>query len=126
MSNLRFTSDHEWVSVEDNNIAIVGITDYAQSELGDVVFVELPEVDASFHQGDQMAVVESVKTAADVMAPISGTVVAINEELESSPELVNDSPVSGGWFCKLNIQDAAELDALMSESEYEEFISDND
>ncbi len=126
MSNLRFTSDHEWVSVEDNDIAIVGITDYAQSELGDVVFVELPEVDASFHQGDQMAVVESVKTAADVMAPISGTVVAINEELESSPELVNDSPVSGGWFCKLNIQDAAELDALMSESEYEEFISDND
>ena len=73
-----------------------------------------------------MAVVESVKTAADVMAPISGTVVAINEELESSPELVNDSPVSGGWFCKLNIQDAAELDALMSESEYEEVISDND
>ena len=126
MSNLRFTSNHEWVSVEDNDIAIVGITDYAQSELGDVVFVELPEVDASFHQGDQMAVVESVKTAADVMAPISGTVVAINEELESSPELVNDSPVSGGWFCKLNIQDAAELDALMSESEYEEFISDND
>lgn len=126
MSKLRFTSDHEWVSVEDNDIAIVGITDYAQSELGDVVFVELPEVDASFHQGDQMAVVESVKTAADVMAPISGTVVAINEELESSPELVNDSPVSGGWFCKLNIQDAAELDALMSESEYEEFISDND
>lgn len=126
MSNLRFTSDHEWVSVEDNDIAIVGITNYAQSELGDVVFVELPEVDASFHQGDQMAVVESVKTAADVMAPISGTVVAINEELESSPELVNDSPVSGGWFCKLNIQDAAELDALMSESEYEEFISDND
>lgn len=125
MSKLRFTSDHEWVSVEDNDIAIVGITDYAQSELGDVVFVELPEIDASFHQGDQMAVVESVKTAADVMAPISGTVVAINEELESSPELVNDSPVSGGWFCKLNIQDAAELDALMSESEYEEFISDN-
>lgn len=126
MSKLHFTSDHEWVSVEDNDTATVGITDYAQSELGDVVYVELPEVDASFHQGDQMAVVESVKTAADVLAPISGTVVAINEELESSPELVNDSPTSGGWFCKLTIQDAAELDALMSKSEYEEFISGND
>ena len=126
MSKLRFTSDHEWVSPEDNDTAVVGITDYAQSELGDVVFVELPEVDASFHQGDRMAVVESVKTAADVMAPISGTIIEINEELEGSPELVNESPTSGGWFCKLTIHDAAELDSLMNKSEYEEFISGND
>lgn len=116
----RFTEDHEWVSV-DGDVATVGITKYAAEQLGDVVFVEVPEVGASFAKGDDMAVVESVKAASDVYAPIGGEVTAGNEALAEAPETVNDDPEGAGWFAKIKISDAGELDGLMDATAYKTF-----
>ena len=121
MSELRFSSDHEWVRVE-GDIAVVGITDYAQEQLGDVVFVELPALGASFAKADQAAVVESVKAANEIYAPIGGEVTAVNEALADAPEAVNADPLGGGWFFKLRLADAGELDALMDEDAYKAFV----
>ncbi len=121
MSELRFSSNHEWVRVEDD-IAVVGITDYAQEQLGDVVFVELPAIGASFAKADQAAVVESVKAANEIYAPIGGEVTAVNEALADAPEAVNADPLGGGWFFKLRLADAGELDALMDEDAYKAFV----
>ena len=121
MSQLRFSSDHEWVRVE-GDIAVVGITDYAQEQLGDVVFVELPALGASFAKADQAAVVESVKAANEIYAPIGGEVTAVNEALADAPEAVNADPLGGGWFFKLRLADAGELDALMDEDAYKAFV----
>ena len=118
MTDKLYTNDHEWVSMESDDIAVVGISDFAQQELGDVVFVELPEVGDEFEAGDEMAVVESVKAAEDVKAPVSGAVVEVNEDLPDSPELVNESPEDYGWFCKIRLSQSTELDDLMSEVEY--------
>ncbi|MBB6123570.1 glycine cleavage system protein GcvH [Sphingobium subterraneum] len=117
-----FTEDHEWVDVE-GEIATVGITEYAQGQLGDIVFVELPVEGATFTKGDDAAVVESVKAASDVYAPVSGEVLEINGELEAEPALVNSDAEEDGWFFKLRLTDASELDSLMNESAYDKFVA---
>ncbi len=121
MASLKYTDQHEWVAV-DGDTATVGITDFAQGQLGDVVFVELPEEGKSFAMGDQAAVVESVKAAAEVYAPISGEIVEVNEALNGKPELVNEDAIGDGWFFKISIEDESELDSLMDEKEYKEFV----
>ncbi|MFC4347466.1 glycine cleavage system protein GcvH [Kordiimonas lipolytica] len=118
---LKFTEEHEWLEVE-GEIATVGITDYAQNALGDVVFVELPEVGASYEKGDEVAVVESVKAASEVYAPLAGEIVEVNEALEGEPGLVNSAALDAGWFFKIKIADAGELDDMMDETAYAEFI----
>ena len=115
-----FTEDHEWISV-DGDVGIVGITKYAAEQLGDVVFVEVPEVGASFGKGDDMAVVESVKAASDVYAPISGEITEANDALADAPETVNEDPEGAGWFCKIKIADASAVESLMDEAKYKEF-----
>ena len=121
MTTIRFTKDHEYVSV-DGDIATVGITDYAQSQLGDVVYVELPATGKALKQGDEAAVVESVKAASEVYAPISGTVVEVDAGLPDSPSDVNEDPLGKGWFLKLKIANPAELDGLMDEAAYQAHI----
>ena len=116
----KFTEDHEWVAV-DGDVATVGITKYAAEALGDVVFVEVPEVGASFAKGDDMAVVESVKAASDVYAPIGGEVTEGNGTLADAPETVNEDPEGAGWFAKLKVADKAELDGLMDAAAYKAF-----
>jgi glycine cleavage system H protein len=121
MSTFRFTRDHEWVRLE-GDLAIVGITDYAQSQLGDVVYVELPEIGHRVEKGKEAAVVESVKAASEVYAPVSGEVAAINETLTTDPATVNADPMGDGWFIKLRLDDPQELDSLMDEEGYKRFI----
>ncbi|HWI29557.1 MAG TPA: glycine cleavage system protein GcvH [Stellaceae bacterium] len=121
MSTVKYTRDHEWVRVEDD-LAVVGITDYAQTQLGDVVYVELPEAGRRIEQGKEVAVVESVKAASEVYAPISGEVVAVNAALSGEPGKVNADPMGGGWFLKLRIADAKQLEGLMDEADYAAFV----
>lgn len=118
-----FTEDHEWVVVEGDT-ATVGITDHAQDQLGDIVFVELPETDEDFAKGDDIAVVESVKAAGDVHSPVSGTVTEVNEALEDEPAMVNSSPESDGWIYKMTLSDSSELDELMDEAAYQAFVAE--
>ncbi|MEX6723053.1 glycine cleavage system protein GcvH [Parapedomonas caeni] len=117
-----FTKDHEWVRVEGAN-GTVGITDYAQSQLGDVVFVELPAVGKSVAQGDEAAVVESVKAASEVYAPVSGTVTAVNDALEAEPALVNSAAETDGWFLTLALANPAELEGLMDAAAYQAYVA---
>lgn len=117
MSDTRYTEDHEYIKVEGNT-GTVGISDYAQNQLGDVVFVDVPEVGAKFAKGDEVAVVESVKAASEIYAPVSGTVTAVNEKLADEPGLVNSSPDADGWFFKIEIDDAGDLEGLMNEDAY--------
>lgn len=117
-----FTEDHEWIEV-DGETATVGITDYAQSQLGDIVFVEVPEEGRAVSKGDDAAVVESVKAASDVFAPVSGTIVEGNPALADNPALVNEDPEAEGWFFRLTLSDPAELDGLMDEARYQDFVS---
>ena len=117
----RYSKDHEYVRLEGET-ATVGITDYAQEQLGDVVFVELPEIGKTFAKGDDAAVVESVKAASEVYAPLAGEVVGINSELEAAPGTINEDPACKGWFFKMKLADAAEFESLMSESEYQDFL----
>jgi glycine cleavage system H protein len=117
-----FTKDHEWISVE-GDAATVGITDYAQAQLGDVVFVEVPPAGTEVAKGKEAAVVESVKAASDVYAPVSGTVTQANDALEADPALVNTSPEVEGWFFKLTLADAGELEGLMDETAYKAFVA---
>jgi len=117
-----FTEEHEWVDVE-GDIGTVGITDYAQGQLGDIVFVELPAEGAKFEKGDDAAVVESVKAASDVYSPVSGEVVEANSAIEEDPALVNSDPEVEGWFFKLRLTDASELDGLMNEAAYQKFVA---
>lgn len=124
MATEYFTKDHEYVSV-DGDIATVGITEHAQEALGDIVFVEVPEVGANFSQGDDAAVVESVKAASDVYAPISGEVVESNDALVANPALVNEDPQGEAWFFKMKIADAGELDELMDADAYAAFVEEN-
>lgn len=118
---MRFTKDHEWVEL-DGQVAAIGISAYAAEQLGDVVFVELPEVGKTLKAGDGMAVVESVKAASDVYAPISGEVVEVNTALPDSPDLVNAEPEDGAWFVKLKVSSPAEVEALMDRPAYEAFL----
>ena len=116
--DLRFMDTHEWGRLDADGLVTVGISDHAQHELGDVVFVELPEVDTEVAARDEVAVVESVKAASDIFSPVSGTVVAINEALEEAPEVVNDSPYGDGWFFKIIPSDIEEFSKLLSADEY--------
>lgn len=122
---MRYTQDHEWVQVNDG-VATIGISDYAQSQLGDVVFVELPDVGKQVAKGDEVAVVESVKAASEVYAPLDGEVVAVNDALTENPGLVNESAQDGGWFVKVKIADPAQVDALMDQGAYDAFLKDAD
>ncbi len=121
MENLKFTKNHEWVRVEGNK-GTIGISDYAQHAMGDVVFVELPEVDAVFKKDDNIATIESVKAVSDVYSPVSGKVIEVNADLEDEPAAINEDPFNKGWIYVLEIEDASQLDSLMSNTEYEEFI----
>ena len=125
-SDLKFLDSHEWIK-EDENTVIVGISDHAQSELGEVVFVELPAVGDEFVSGDEAAVVESVKAASEVYTPISGEVIEVNEALEENPELVNTSPYEEGWFFKLKVSDEnlGSIDSLMTAEEYSSMLDSN-
>lgn len=121
MSDIRFTDQHEWVRV-DGDTATIGITDYAQEQLGDVVYVELPEVGKTLAAGDEAAVVESVKAASEVYAPVSGEVIEVNADLEGAPGGVNEDAMGRGWFVKLKLSDADELSKLMDEDAYKAFL----
>ncbi|WP_363323482.1 glycine cleavage system protein GcvH [uncultured Pseudoteredinibacter sp.] len=123
MSEMKFTKDHEWLLINGSQ-ATVGITEFAQEQLGDVVFVELPEVGSEYDQGDEVAVIESVKAAGEIVAPLAGTVVDVNEELADNPELVNESPLQDGWFVKIQLKDGVDLSELMTEEQYKEFTAD--
>ena len=120
---LKYTKDHEWVAV-NGDVATVGITLHAQDALGDVVFVDLPEVGQGYAQGEVAGVVESVKAAADVYMPIAGEVTEVNEALRADPSLANSDPMAGGWFFKLKVADATQVDALMDATSYEKFSAD--
>ena len=119
-NELKYASTHEWARLEEDGSVTVGITDHAQDALGDVVYVELPEVGTDVHAGQEAGVVESVKAASDVYAPISGKVIAINTTLEDAPETINSDPYHGGWFYKIEPNDTAELDDLLSADDYQE------
>ena len=120
---VKFSKDHEWINVADANAAVVGITVHAQDALGDVVFVDLPAVGSTFAQGDVAGVVESVKAAADVYMPVSGEIVEVNEALRADPSLANSDPLNTGWFFKVKLSDASQLDGLMDETAYGAFAA---
>ncbi len=122
MSTTKFTRDHEWVLIEDTT-ATVGITDYAQEQLGDVVYVELPEVGQAFAAGDNIAVVESVKAVGEIFMPLTGTIEAINEHLEDEPELVNSDAAGAGWLFKIALSDPTSAAGLMDDAAYAEYIA---
>ena len=122
---LKYTEEHEWVLVEDE-IVTVGITDFAQDALGDVVFVELPEVGTLVEVGKPFGVVESVKAVSDVYAPLSGEVVEVNEELPDAPEVINTSPYEDGWMIKIRLSEAGQLDDLLDHEAYQQFVAEQD
>ena len=122
MSDLKYSREHEWVRL-DGDIATVGISQFAQEQLGDVVFVELPDIGKAVVQNDDVAVVESVKAASEVYAPVSGEVIAVNAELEDDPELVNRAPTGEGWFMKIKISDSSQLDDMMDVAAYNDFVA---
>ncbi|EKH2186947.1 glycine cleavage system protein GcvH [Staphylococcus pseudintermedius] len=122
-SGLKYSKEHEWVKVEGNT-AIIGITDFAQSELGDIVFVELPEVEDELTEGETFGSVESVKTVSELYSPVSGKVVAVNENLEDAPEAVNESPYEEAWMVKVELKDESELDVLLDAAGYEKMIGE--
>jgi glycine cleavage system H protein len=117
----KYTKDHEWIEIQANE-ATVGISEHAQEQLGDIVFVELPEIGKKLSQKDEVAVVESVKAASEVYSPASGTVTAVNDQLSNAPETVNTDPCHNGWFFKLELDNPSELDSLMDETAYQKFI----
>ncbi len=118
----KYTEEHEWINLEEG-LATVGISAHAAHELGDITFIELPEVDTDVKQGDSIGTVESVKAASDIYSPVGGRISAVNTAVEDSPEVVNDSPEEKGWLCKLDNVNEDEIQALMSDAEYEEFIT---
>ena len=122
--DLKYTSDHEWLRLEDDGSVVIGITEHAQAALGDLVYVEVPEVGHDLNVGDGMAVVESVKAASDVYAPVAGTVAAVNETLADEPEKINSDPYGDGWIARLTISSRDELDALMDANAYDEMLID--
>jgi len=124
MSEIQFTKEHEWILMKDN-IALVGITDFAQKQLGDIVSVELPSVGNEFKQNDAMAIIDSIKASSDIYCPLDGKVVAINEELLQNPELVNKSPFESGWIVKLEPSNTSQLENLMTEEQYNKFVGED-
>ncbi len=124
-SELKYVASHEWIRDEGDGVVTVGITDHAQELLGDVVFVEAPDLDEEVEADDEIAVVESVKAASDIYAPLAGTILEVNEELEDSPELVNSDPYGDGWMFKMQLADAGDLGGLLSAEQYAEEIADD-
>ncbi|MGE8468387.1 Glycine cleavage system H protein [compost metagenome] len=124
MSTLRFTPEHEWLRLEATGEVTVGITTYAQEALGDVVFVQLPDP-GEYGEGNEVAVLESVKAASNISMPLNGTVVAVNQALADDPELVNASPMQDGWFFRIQVANLADLDTLMDQDGYDRFLADN-
>jgi len=122
-SDLKYTKEHEWIRDNDDGTATVGVTDFAQSELGDIVFVEIEPEGFEFDQDEVFGTVEAVKTVSELFAPVAGEVVEVNEQLEMEPELVNDDPYGDGWMAKIKVSDASQLDELMSSDEYEEIVA---
>lgn len=119
--NIKYTEDHEWVSIKDS-IATVGITDFAQSELGDIIFVEFPDKDIDVEQKESIGTLEAVKTVADIYSPLTGNIIELNENLESNPELINEEPYSGGWILKIKMSNPSEFESLLSSADYEKII----
>lgn len=124
--NLLYTASHEWLEKIEDGRYRVGITEFAQDQLGDIVFVELPDLEESYAQEDECGVVESVKTASDLFAPIGGTIVEVNDALEDNPELINDSPYDDGWIFVIELDDESELDSLLSAEDYRTSIEDEE
>lgn len=124
--NLRYTDSHEWIGPIEDGVVTVGITDHAQDQLGDVVFVELPRVGSTVVEGDAIAVVESVKTASDIYAPLSGTIVAVNEVLDAAPETINDAAFGDGWLFKLRPDDPDDRDGLLDAAGYRRFVQEEE
>ena len=119
---MKFTEDHEWLRV-DGDVVIVGITEHAAEQLGDVVFVELPETETKVAKGDDAVVIESVKAASDIVAPLDGEIVAVNDDLADNPGMVNEDPTGNAWFFKMKVDDMSQLDEYMSEDEYQDMIA---
>jgi glycine cleavage system H protein len=119
---LRYSKEHEWVATEDS-VATIGVTDFAQDQLGEIVYIELPSVGDKVSKDDPFGVIESVKAVSDIFAPVSGTVTEVNQELAESPEIINEDPYGDGWLIKIRISDGAELDDLMDNDEYQEVIA---
>ncbi len=120
--NLKYTKEHEWIRVEDNQIGVVGITDYAQSELGDIVYVELPQIGKVVKQLESFGTIEAVKAVSDLFSPVSGEIIEVNEKLKDSPDLINKDPYGEGWIIKIKISDLKELDNLLSVEDYKKLI----
>ena len=120
-SDIKYTKEHEWVSL-DGETATIGITDYAQSQLGDIVFVEFPDINSEINQNETFGVIEAVKTVADLFAPVSGEIIEVNSSLEDSPNFINSDPYGSGWIIKIKINDSNEYNGLMSSDDYEEHI----
>jgi glycine cleavage system H protein len=123
IANLLYSKEHEWVLQLDGNRVRIGISDYAQKQLGDIVFVENPEVDDEITANESMGTIESVKTASEIYSPVSGTVVRVNEELDDAPEMINEQPYKAGWLVEVEISNSEELEALLSEDQYETFVN---
>ena len=125
MTDLKFTADHEWARLE-GDVVTIGITDYAQDQLGELVYVELPETGIDVSAGQEVVVIESVKAAGDIKSPVTGTVIEVNQALSNEPEKVNEDPTGEGWFYRVRVSSAADLDALMDESAYQDLVSSLD
>lgn len=125
MSTMKYTSEHEWLKIENGNVAVIGITEFAHDALGDLVFVDLPQVGRQVAKGDHFAVVESVKTAAEVYTPVTGEIVAVNDNLSGDPELIKKS-MDEGWIAKIRLTDPKEVEGLMDRAAYDEFLSKQD
>lgn len=124
MSTLKFSEDHEWILTADDGTALIGITDHAQEQLGELVYIELPEVGTEVEQGDAVVVIESVKSASDLTMPVSGEIIEVNEELDADPGKVNEDAMGAGWFIKVRLADEGELDQLMNEDSYNELLEE--
>ena len=122
--SIKYSEDHEWVDAKEDDLVVIGITDFAQEQLGDLVYVELPEVGDECTKGENISVIESVKAASDLVAPVSGSIIEVNSRLEDEPEIVTEDSMGEGWFIKVKLSDPAELDELMDEQAYNAFIEE--
>jgi len=122
--SIKYSEDHEWVDAKEDDLVVIGITDFAQEQLGDLVYVELPEVGDECTKGENISVIESVKAASDLVAPVSGSIIEVNSRLEDEPEIVTEDSMGEGWFIKVKLSDPAELDGLMDEEAYNAFIEE--
>ena len=122
--SIKYSEDHEWVDAKEDDLVVIGITDFAQEQLGDLVYVELPEVGDECRKGENISVIESVKAASDLVAPVSGSIIEVNSRLEDEPEIVTEDSMGEGWFIKVKLSDPAELDELMDEEAYNAFIEE--